>query len=125
MTDGVGDEDYGELRAEPAVQRWFARFDPIHQRLLETLPAPEEPVPSADDSLLIALVDAALARADRSIAEISTKVPRFARYGERLSAAFERVEEGEMHYLSDPDVDSLRSIWVEFHNDVLLTLGRE
>lgn len=48
---------------------------------------------------------------------------RYARYGERLSEALERVEE-DPRYMVSPAVDSYHTVWFEVHEDFLLTLGR-
>ena len=49
--------------------------------------------------------------------------PRFARYGERLSAALEAVET-DPRFMVSPAVDSYHTVWFEAHEDFLLTLGR-
>lgn len=50
-------------------------------------------------------------------------VPRYGRYGERLRAALEKLEEDPRYFVS-PLVDSYHTVWFECHEDFLLTLGR-
>jgi hypothetical protein len=54
----------------------------------------------------------------------SEVVPRFDGYADRLKGALARTEEGELDYAVSPRVDSLHTIWMEIHEDYLLTLGR-
>ena len=48
---------------------------------------------------------------------------RFSRYGTRLGAALEQLEEDQRYFVS-PLVDSYHTVWFECHEDFLLTLGR-
>lgn len=50
-------------------------------------------------------------------------IDRFARYGDRLGLALEKVEE-DPRYMVSPAVDSYHTVWFEAHEDFLLTLGR-
>lgn len=50
-------------------------------------------------------------------------IERFARYGDRLSAALDMVEE-DPRFMVSPAVDSYHTVWFEAHEDYLLTLGR-
>jgi hypothetical protein len=48
---------------------------------------------------------------------------RYARYGDRLGAALERLEDDPRYFVS-PLVDSYHTVWFECHEDFLLTLRR-
>jgi hypothetical protein len=50
---------------------------------------------------------------------------RYGHYGPRLSAAFARIEAGELDWFTKPLVDSYHTVWFEMHEDLLLTLGRQ
>lgn len=50
-------------------------------------------------------------------------VPRYGRYGDRLEAALEKLDEDPRYFVS-PLVDSYHTVWFECHEDFLLTLGR-
>jgi hypothetical protein len=50
-------------------------------------------------------------------------LPRFGRYGTRLSTALDRLEDDPRFFVS-PLVDSYHTVWFECHEDFLLTLGR-
>ncbi|MGE3622137.1 MAG: MarR family transcriptional regulator [Acidimicrobiia bacterium] len=50
---------------------------------------------------------------------------RFGTYGPRLAAARRRFEAGEHDALAKPLAGSYHDAWMELHQDLLLTLGRE
>lgn len=51
--------------------------------------------------------------------------PRFARYPSRFAAALERVRAGDVSAFARPMSHSFHDVWMELHEDLLLTLGRE
>lgn len=51
-------------------------------------------------------------------------LPRFGRYEPRLTAALGRVQGGDSASFARPMYDSYHDIWMELHNDVVLSLGR-
>ena len=59
------------------------------------------------------------------LAEITRSLTRFGAYSGRFSTAFRRVVEGETDALTRPLTGSYHDVWMEFHEDLLLTLGRE
>jgi hypothetical protein len=62
-------------------------------------------------------------QAAKTLSQTGDVVPRFARYGDRLGAALEKIEDDPRFFVS-PLVDSYHNIWFECHEDFLLTLGR-
>jgi hypothetical protein len=130
------DVHYGAVRSDPAVERWMARFETQNRHFLETVSAwqqidvggrkvANDHSDPEYDTQVLARIDATLARMAKLIGELSTKVPRVARYGERLQEAFDKVDAGDLRYLSDPMVDSIHNIWFELHDDILTILGKE
>jgi hypothetical protein len=55
---------------------------------------------------------------------IGAELPRFGRYAARLDRALERVQGGDAGAFARPMHDSYHDIWMELHNDVVLSLGR-
>jgi hypothetical protein len=70
---------------------------------------------------LIALDERAGAVARHSGAAVS----RLASYRSRLRAARTRVEDGEHDWFTSPRIDSYHTVWMQWHEDLLLTLGLE
>jgi hypothetical protein len=130
------DRRYGSLRADPAVERWCARFDSINRRFLETVDA-WQTVPVGDttgrhghsdlqhDIRVISRVEALVVRMTKLLDELSDKVPRMARYKDRLEGAMEKIDEGDQRFVCDTGVDSTHTIWLEMHEALLIVLGRE
>jgi hypothetical protein len=50
-------------------------------------------------------------------------VERFGSYRTRLRTALERVEEGDVEWLTSPRFDSYHTVWMQLHEDLLLALG--
>jgi hypothetical protein len=48
---------------------------------------------------------------------------RFDGYADRYSSALARVDTGQRRWVDGPDVDSCHMVWIEFHEDLLATLG--
>jgi hypothetical protein len=130
------DSRYASVRSDPAVERWMARFETQNRHFLETISSwqqidaggkkvANDHTDPEYDAQVLARVDATLARMGKLIDQLATKVPRVARYGERLQEAFDKVDAGDPRYLSDPTVDSVQNIWFELHEDILVILGKE
>lgn len=56
--------------------------------------------------------------------QLGQSLPRFARYGARLDAAWDRVCAGDIAAVAD-DLESFHTIWFQLHENLLTTLGRE
>lgn len=57
--------------------------------------------------------------------EPAAAASRFARYPARFAAALERVRDGDVSAFARPMSHSYHDVWMELHEDLLLTLGRE
>lgn len=58
------------------------------------------------------------------LSSISEKLPRMGRYASRLDRALRRVQGGDAGAFARPMYDSYHDIWMELHNDVVLSIGR-
>ncbi|GAA3950764.1 MarR family transcriptional regulator [Gordonia caeni] len=56
---------------------------------------------------------------------VGPAVPRLGRYRDRLAGALGRVQAGDQGAFARPMYDSYHDIWMELHQDLLLTAGRE
>jgi len=57
--------------------------------------------------------------------DLTAALPRFEPYAGRLTNAAERFTGGEPHALARPLANSYHDVWMELHQDLLLSLGRE
>lgn len=60
-----------------------------------------------------------------ALADAAAVSPRFARYPTRLADALDRVRAGDAAAFARPMSGSYHDVWMELHEDFLLTLGRE
>lgn len=61
--------------------------------------------------------------AEAIAAEAADIVPRMAHYTSRLGAARRRIIEGDHTYIARPVVDSMHTVWFEWHEDLLRSRG--
>jgi hypothetical protein len=118
---------------EDQVKRAFERFTTLNAELLQLCSdwqvkrggvANDHADAAYDWSVidrLIALDERAGAVARHSAAAVS----RLAPYRARLRSARTRVEGGEHEWFTSPRIDSYHTVWMQWHEDLLLTLGLE
>lgn len=74
------------------------------------------------DARVLGLFEDFHGRAVKVIAALSTALPRFGRYEDRLARALGRARAGELGYVAD-EIGSFHAVWAELHEDLLVTLG--
>jgi hypothetical protein len=57
------------------------------------------------------------------VSRLGRTVARFSGYRPRLRAALERVDDGEIDWLTSPRCDSYHTVWMQMHEDLLLAIG--
>ncbi len=57
------------------------------------------------------------------LAPLTASLQRFDGYADRFSSALGKVETGQRRWVDSPDVDSCHTVWIQFHEDLLATLG--
>ncbi|MDQ4134410.1 MAG: MarR family transcriptional regulator [Actinomycetota bacterium] len=55
--------------------------------------------------------------------ELARAAPRFGPYRERFEAAVHRLQAGDLAAFTTPLADSYHDVWMELHEDLLVTLG--
>ena len=80
---------------------------------------------AANDAAVISDLDRVHEQIVGVLALAAAVVARLHRYDERLARALERVHEGDTAAFARPMYDSYHDIWMELHQDLLLTTGRE
>ncbi len=56
-------------------------------------------------------------------AQLAGELSRFGIYGPRFTAALDKVHAGETKWFTGPIIESHHTVWFEFHEDLLATLG--
>jgi hypothetical protein len=119
------------------VEAGYRAFLPHNDRLLRAAtdwqlrPSRSDPLaandhsdPAWDQRVLDAL--AVLSEDLRGICStLSSRLARFRGYDERFAAALNRVRQGDRGWVNRPKVDSCHTVWMQLHEDLLATLGRE
>ncbi len=77
------------------------------------------------DDGVIGQLDAVESRIDDILADVESSIPRLGRYRGRLVAAQDKVHAGDKAAFARPMYDSYHDIWMELHQDLLLTTGHE
>jgi hypothetical protein len=57
--------------------------------------------------------------------QLTDRLTRFDGYAHRYAAAVRRAQGGQHAWIDAPDRDSCHTVWVQFHEDLLATLGIE
>jgi hypothetical protein len=129
-------EHYAALREDPEVLALADGFEDINGRLLTAMSAwqqvdiggqkvANDHADSAYDDRIITRIDRLVQRLDPLLGTLSRHDSRFSGYRQRFAAAQRSIDEGRHEMVSAPAADSVHTIWFEFHEDLLRTLGRE
>jgi len=119
--------------AETSVQRAFDRFLALNDELLRLCSdwqtkrggATNDHRDAAYDWSVIERLVALDERAGAVARHAGTALERLSPYRARLRDARRRVEEGEHEWFTSPRIDSYHTVWMQWHEDLLLALGRE
>lgn len=119
--------------AEERVQRAFERFLALNVELLQLCSdwqvkrggTANDHTDAAYDWSVVQRLATLDERAGAVARHSGAAVPRLAVYRSRLRAARELVEQGEHEWFTSPRIDSYHTVWMHWHEDLLLTLGRE
>ena len=114
------------VRYDPDVVSWYERFEIVNDRFLGLVSAWQTAAPGgeADRDRVLERICRTVERQMSAVGELAARLPRYARYGERFGRSLDRVDQGQLEYVTSPTVDSLHNIWFELHEDVLALLGR-
>jgi hypothetical protein len=118
---------------EEHVRRAFERFLVLNAELLrlcsdwQVKPGgiPNDHRDAEYDWSMIERLVALDERAGAVARHAGTAVARLAPYRARLRAARRLVEDGEHEWFTSPRIDSYHTVWMQWHEDLLLTLGLE
>ena len=129
-------EHYAGLRADPEIISLADRFDDINGKLLTAMSAwqqidiggqkvANDHTDSGYDDRIITRIERLVQRLQPLLDALTRYDPRFAGYRQRFDAALAGLDEGRHDLVSSPTLDSVHTIWFEFHEDLLRTLGRQ
>lgn len=79
---------------------------------------------SSYDKRIIAELAGIDAPVRAALAAVPAREDRFADYGRRLKGAWTRLRSGDLSAFTKPLSDSYHDVWMELHQDLLISLGR-
>ncbi|WP_308818722.1 hypothetical protein [Pseudonocardia alni] len=131
------DEHYAGVRSDPAVADLVDRFETVNAQFLVTMSSwqqidtggghkvANDHSDAAYDEKVIGRLEKLIRRLTPLLDALTGHDPRFAGYPARFAAAMDAIDAGGHELVSSPTRDSVHTIWFEFHEDLLRTLGRE
>lgn len=129
-------ERYAAVRTDDALDPLVDRFETVNAQFLTTMSAwqqvdvggrtvANDHTDPEYDGKVIDRLGKLVARLTPLLDALAGHDPRFARYRDRFTAALDAVDAGDHALVSAPTRDSVHTVWFEFHEDLLRTLGRE
>ncbi|RYE43374.1 MAG: hypothetical protein EOP24_28660 [Hyphomicrobiales bacterium] len=126
---------YGQIRTDPSVLQVADKFEDVNSRFLRTMSSwqqievagrklANDHSDSAYDAKVISTIERLVSRLEGLLEALSEKDARFRTYIGRFERSLEKVDAGDIAFVSDPTKDSVHNVWFEFHEDLLRTLGR-
>ena len=124
-----------ELRENPAFVRLYDDFEVVNGALKALITdwqvveiagarIPNDHSNQEYDNRIIDRLGDLHERAERVLTQFSQELPRLAIYRDKLLAALEKAEDGELEWVSDARLESYHTLWFELHEDLLRMLGR-
>jgi len=118
---------------EVRVRRGYERFLPLNRELIRVCNdwqvrpggVPNDHRDARYDDTIVERMRALDERAGPIMTRVARVHRRFERYRPVLRAAIQRVDDGDREWLTSPRCDSYHTVWMQFHEDLLLALGEE
>jgi hypothetical protein len=120
--------------ARPTVESGYRRFRSLNSDVLDACSRwqvrhvggqavrNDHSDPRHDAGVLVDL-GTSLQAARPIAARLAAKLDRFGPYAPQLEKALERATAGEIDYVAKPLIPSFHTVWFEWHQDLLVTLG--
>ena len=115
------DEAYAPLRTGGHLIGWYAQFETLNAQFLKLI---SEWQTSGGERRVLAQLLRVVDRHVTAIRRIEETIPRYRTYADRFTAAMDRVDLGDVTYVTNPLADSIHNIWFEFHEDILAVVGK-
>lgn len=116
---------YEDMRTDPEIQDWYVRFETVNDRFLQLVSAWQTRGDSGDgQDRVYDRLARTVERHVTALEQVCDRLPRYRHYADRFRKSLDRIDSGQVEYVTSPTVDSLHNIWFEFHEDILALLGR-
>lgn len=127
--------EVGRAGARDAVRSAHAEFLPLNRRFAtactnwQIRPTRTDPMAFNDhtdwrwDERVLWTLEAMDKAFRQMCARLAECLQRFDGYADRYSSALAKVDAGQRRWVDAPDLDSCHTVWIQFHEDLLATLG--
>jgi hypothetical protein len=127
---------YEDVRANSAFASGYEEFERLNATLKQLITewqtvdvrghrVPNDHSNKDYDEKLIDRLGNLHERAELALDRLASVLPRFTIYRNKLSAALEKAEDGEITWVSDAKIESYHTLWFELHEDLLRLMRRE
>ncbi|MDD7920195.1 hypothetical protein [Actinomycetospora callitridis] len=127
---------YAPIRADDDVLALVGRFETTNSQFLVAMSSwqqvevggrkvTNDHSDAGYDEKVITKIERLVGRLEALLDALAEHDARFSTYSTRFASALEAVDAGDHDLISSPTRDSVHTIWFEFHEDLLRTLGRE
>jgi len=118
--------------AADAADAAYTGFQPANERLLKVCHdwqimrggIPNDHSDPVYDDRVVARLRSVHSSAARILDDLVPAIPRFSDYLPRFEDALTRLEAGGRQWFASPACDSYHTVWMQFHEDLLLATGR-
>jgi hypothetical protein len=118
--------------AARAADTAYRRFQPANERLLKVCHdwqivrggIPNDHSDPAYDDRVVGRLRGVHSSAERILDDLAPAIPRFADYRPRFEQALTNLDAGRRQWFASPACDSYHTVWMQFHEDLLLATGR-
>jgi hypothetical protein len=114
-------ETYAVPRADPQLTEWYERFEVLNLRFIALI---SEWQRSGNEPGVLDKAIKVVERLSKAIEDLVLTIPRYEEFVRRFNRAIDRVDSGDLEFVSNPTKDSIHNVWFEFHEDILAVLGR-
>jgi hypothetical protein len=127
---------YEEARGSPTFRAGYDEFERLNVKLKQlitewqTIDVRGQRVPNDHsdkdrDDKIIDRLGALLESAEGALEKLARVLPRFSIYSDKLAAALEKAEDGDIAWVSNARIESYHTLWFELHEDLLRLMRRE
>jgi hypothetical protein len=118
--------------ADTAAEAAYTSFLPLNQKLLKVCHdwqlgrggIPNDHSDPGYDDRVIGRLRGVHSGARRVLADLVPAIPRFGGYEARFDHALGQLDTGARQWFASPACDSYHTVWMQFHEDLLLAGGR-
>lgn len=118
--------------AAQASEAAYTSFLPLNQRLLKVCHdwqvmrggVPNDHSDPGYDDRVIERLYGVHGSARRILGDLAPRVTRFSGYPSRFDDALAQLASGKREWFASPACDSYHTVWMQFHEDLLLATGR-